>query len=74
MLLFGVDKKCYKQTYIALAIKKVRFCLGAKDAEHNISTEMAKTSRAYKGTNVGNVALDSFGQAIYQEEISLAAL
>lgn len=74
MLSFGAKKKkCYKQTCIALAIKKVRFCQHAKDVEHKTSIEKAKTNKAYKDTNAETVVSDLYGPVIYQGETSLAA-
>ena len=67
-------KKCrYKQIYTALAIKKVRFCHGAKSVEMNISLERAKTNKEYRNINAENADSDLSGQVIFQEEISSAA-
>jgi len=66
--------KCYKQTCIALAIKKVRLFRSAKNAAARISTEMARTRKVFKGTSVGLAALDLYGQATCREEEHLAIL
>jgi len=57
-------KKCYKQTCIALAIKKVRLCRSASDAANKIFTETVKTKKAFKGMNARNANYVLYGQAI----------
>jgi hypothetical protein len=61
-------KKYYKQTYIALAIKKVRFCLGAKDAEQKNSAGMKKPKTDSSSINAKNAAFGLFGEATFQKE------
>ena len=59
--------KCYKQLCIALAIKKVRFCRGAKGVEQKISTKMAKISKEFKDMNAEAADLGLSGLQTCQE-------
>ena len=54
--------------------KKVHFCHRAKNATTRISTEMAKTKEAFKGTNAEIVFFVLCGQATCREEELLAIL
>jgi hypothetical protein len=58
----------YKQICIALAIKKVRFCRCAKDAEQKIFTKMAKIAKKNSSTNARNAALGLYGLLNCQKE------
>ena len=60
-------KKCYKQTCIALAIKKVRLFRTARNAAARISMGMERTRKAFKGMNAELAASDLYGQVICQE-------